>query len=197
MARSLNFIIPAASMRGHLRKGAGECAGDEPDRRRHRGHRCVAAADTEDRGIPVRYAGPDASGNQLDLPAPALADFQATAATTLRMYPVSQTPDISLAGTFTWSEPLLGDIVNGQCPQSWNDLLFWLSIARVIDGNRGDVPVLRIVSEWDSDRRRLRMWRRQCECRLGRESRRHDNGARVRSYARFWPWTMRTGQFFH
>ena len=45
------------------------------------------------------------------------------------MYPVSQTPEISLAGTLTWSEPLLGDIVNGQCPQSWNDLLFWLSIA--------------------------------------------------------------------
>ena len=29
--------------------------------------------------------------------------------------------------------------MNGQCPQSWNDLLFWLSIARIIDGNRGDV----------------------------------------------------------
>ena len=140
MARSLNFIIPAASMRGQLRlkvqvsaPGTSQTADDIVD---------IDASLLQTlkiRGIPVRYAGPDASGNQLDLPAPALADFQATAATTLRMYPVSQTPEISLAGTFTWSEPLLGDILNGQCPQSWNDLLFWLSIARVIDGNRGDV----------------------------------------------------------
>lgn len=139
MASSLNFIIPAATMRGLLRlkvqasvPGTNQSADDFVD---------VDASLLQTlkiRGIPMRYLGPDANGNQLDLPAPTLADFQATAATTLRMYPVSQTPDISLAGTFTWSTPLLGAIVNGQCPQAWNDLLFWLSIARVVDGNRND-----------------------------------------------------------
>lgn len=139
MSSSLNFLIPAAAMRGYVRlKVQVSVPGTD-----------LAAEDIVDidasllqtmkiRGIPVRYVGPDASGNPLDLPAPTLADFQATAATTLRMYPVSQTPDISLAGTFTWSQPLLGAIVNGQCPQSWNNLLFWLGIARVVDGNRSD-----------------------------------------------------------
>lgn len=140
MASSLNFIIPAADMRGRLRlqvqvslPEGGQTATDVVD---------IDASLLQTlriRGIPVRYAGPDANGNPLDLPAPTLANFQTTAATALRMYPVSQTADISLAGVFTWNEPLLGDIVNGECPRSWNDLLFWLSIARVIDGNRGDV----------------------------------------------------------
>ncbi|HSD36035.1 MAG TPA: hypothetical protein VLC92_00920 [Rhodocyclaceae bacterium] len=139
MASSLNFIIPAAAMRGHLRlkvavsvPGTSQTANDVVD---------VDASLLQTlkiRGIPMRYLGPDANGNQLDLAAPTLADFQATAATTLRMYPVSQTPDISLAGTFTWNTPLLGAIVNGQCPTSWNNLLFWLAIARVVDGNRSD-----------------------------------------------------------
>lgn len=139
MLSSLNFIVPAAAMRGHLRlkvqvslPGTNQSAHDVVD------IDATLMQTLKIRGIPIRYAGPDASGRQIDLPAPTLAEFQATAGTTLRMYPVSQTPDISLAGTFMWSEPLLGAIVNGQCPQSWNDLLFWLSVARVIDGNRTD-----------------------------------------------------------
>ena len=136
---SLNFVIPASAMRGHVRLRVqvnvpGTSSQDE----------WVEDLDVSllqtlrVRGIPMRYMGPDARGNQISLPAPTLANFQSTAGTTLRMYPVSQTADISLAGTFTWSEPLLGAIVNGQCPQSWNNLLFWLSIARVVDGNRTD-----------------------------------------------------------
>jgi dihydrolipoamide dehydrogenase len=65
MARSLNFIIPAASMRGHLRlkvqvsvPGTSQTADDIVD---------IDASLLQTlkvRGIPVRYAGPDASGNQ-------------------------------------------------------------------------------------------------------------------------------------
>ena len=87
------------------------------------------------RGIPVRYWGPDAAGNQIRVDAPTLADFQAETAWTLTAWPVSPTPDITLAGTFTQNSPLTGNIVGGACPQSWLDLLFWLGIARVIDGN--------------------------------------------------------------
>ena len=137
--RSLNFVLPASVMRGRVRLKAqvnvpGTTWQDEWIEELD-----VSLSQTlRIRGIPMRYLGPDARGNQISLPAPTLANFQSTAGTTLRMYPVSQTPDISLAGTFTWSAPLLGAIVNGQCPQSWNDLLFWLSIARVVDGNRTD-----------------------------------------------------------
>ena len=134
---SLNFIIPATTMRGHLRlKVHVEAAGRD------------LAADSEVdidasllqtlrvRGIPVRYWGPDAAGNQIQLAAPTLADFQAAAVWTLQAWPVSKTPDIGLAGTFTWSQPLTGNINAGSCPTSWNNLLFWLGVARVIDGNR-------------------------------------------------------------
>ena len=139
MASSLNFIIPAATMRGHLRlkvrvnvPGTSNTADDVVD---------IDASLLQTlkiRGIPIRFIGPDANGNPLNLPAPTLADFQSTAATTLRMYPVSQTPDISLCSLFTWSEPLLGAIVGGQCPQSWKDLLYWLSLVHIADGNRSD-----------------------------------------------------------
>jgi hypothetical protein len=96
------------------------------------------------RGIPIRYWGPDAAGNQVQLAEPTLADFQATAASALQMWPVSQTPDVSLAGTFTQNTPLTGaitvDAATGQaeCPTSWDNLLFWLNNAKVIDGNRSD-----------------------------------------------------------
>ena len=138
-ARSLNFIIPAATMRGHLRLKVQVRVAETGQTEEEVVDVDASLLQTlRIRGIPMRYVGPDANGNPLDLPAPTLADFQATAATTLRMFPVSQTPDVSLAGTLTWSEPLLGAIVNGQCPRSWNNLLFWLSIARVVDGNRSD-----------------------------------------------------------
>ena len=139
-SESLNFRIPAASMRGGFRlkvevsvPGQNLTASDLV---------YVNASLLQTlriRGIPIRYEGPDASGNQISLAAPTLADFQATAGTTLSMFPVSQTPDIGLAGIFTWSQPLLGAIVNGQCPTSWNNLLFWLGVARVIDGNRANL----------------------------------------------------------
>ena len=138
-AASLNFVIPAAAMRGRLRltvqvrvSASGQTASTFVD---------VDASLLQTlriRGIPVQFIGPDANNRQLRLPATTLANFQATVATTLRLFPVSQTPDISLAGLMTWSEPLLGDIVNGACPQPWNDLLFWLSLIRIADGNRAD-----------------------------------------------------------
>ena len=88
------------------------------------------------RGIPVQYWGPDAAGNQVRLAAPTLADFQAAAAWTLQAWPVASKADIGLAGTFTWSNPLTGNLFQGACPTSWNNLLFWLRVAKIIDGDR-------------------------------------------------------------
>jgi hypothetical protein len=139
MSSSLNFMLPAAILRGYLRlKVEVSSRGGNQTDRQFIDIDASLLQKLKIRGIPIRYVGEDAAAKQIDLPAPTLANFQTTAATSLRMFPVSQTPDISLAGTFTWDTPLLGDIVNGACPQSWNNLLFWLSFARIVDGNRGD-----------------------------------------------------------
>lgn len=139
LGNSLNFIIPAATMRGNFRLRVHV---EVPGRNR------VANTEVEVnafllqtlrlRGIPVQYIGPDTAGRQVRLGAPTLGDFTKTATQTLLMYPVSQTPEISLAGTFTWSSPLTGPIVQGACPTSWKDLLFWVGVAKIVDGNRAD-----------------------------------------------------------
>ena len=118
---SLNFIIPAALMRGHLRLKVQVKTADGTDKAEMFEDINASLLQTLTvRGIPVQFIGPDANNNQLRLAPPTLADFQSTAATTLRMYPVSQTAKISLAGLMTWSEPLLGNIVGGKCPQPWS-----------------------------------------------------------------------------
>ncbi len=141
LSRSLNFIIPASRMAGHFRLRIHvEVKGDKRYSAEEEGIVDASLKQTlRLRGIPVRYLGPDASGSLIDLSAPRLADFQSTLATTLQMFPVSQTPEISLAGVFTFSEPLTGAIANGNCPSSWNNLLFWLGIAKAVDGNRSNM----------------------------------------------------------
>ena len=146
LLNSLNFIIPAALMRGHLRlKVHVQAAGDSRYASDTNVDLDVSLLQTlHVRGIPVRYWGPDAAGNPVQLPQPSLADFLSTVSLTLRMWPVSRTPDISLTGIFTQSEPLTGAITvdpktnQSQCPTSWNNLLFWLNIAKIADGNRAD-----------------------------------------------------------
>ncbi len=140
VVNTLNFVIPGAAMRGHMRlhvrvavAGTGEFA-TETDVEFH----ALLLQTLRIRGIPVQYSGDDGAGNLLSLPAPTLAEFQRTVATTLKLYPVSQTPDISLAAMTTIGTPLLGAIANGACPASWGELLTWLSIAKYFDGNRTD-----------------------------------------------------------
>ena len=140
---TLNFLIPAAAMRGAMRLRVavrGPAADDHDEMTIDIDASLLQTLRV--RGIPVRYWGPDAAGNQVQLAAPTLADFQAAASLSLQIFPVSQTPDIGLAGIFTQSEPLTGAITTDGttsfCPTSWNNLLFWLGIAKVIDGNRTD-----------------------------------------------------------
>lgn len=140
---SLNFLIPASTMRGRMQlKVHVEVPGTQYRADTELEINASLLQTLRMRGIPVRYWGPDAAGNQVQLAAPTLADFQSTAAAALLMFPVSQTPDIGLAGTFTWSNPLTGNITtsggSSSCPTSWTDLLFWLGIAKIIDGNRAD-----------------------------------------------------------
>jgi hypothetical protein len=146
LRNSLNFILSAGMMRGQLRlKVHAEVSGSTQYQADTIVDLDVSLLQTlRMRGIPVRYWGPDAAGNPVQLAAPTLADFQTAASLTLRMWPVARTPDIGLAGIFTQSAPLTGAITvdpktnQSQCPQSWNNLLFWLNIAKVVDGNRAD-----------------------------------------------------------
>ena len=136
---TLNFVLPASLMRGVVRLKVLVKAPDTNQQAEWVEDVDASLLQTLTlRGIPIEYIGPDAAGNPIQLPAPVQADFVKTAATTLRMYPVSQTPRVSLAGLMTWRDPLLGAIVNGQCPSSWIGLLFWLGLIRIADGNRSD-----------------------------------------------------------
>ena len=143
LGSSLNFLLPSAEMRGMMRL---RVKVEVPGSDYSDAHDVTIVASLMQtlkvRGIPVRYLGPDAAGNQVDLAAPTAADFQTTAALALSLFPVSHVPDISLAGTFTWSNPLTGNITTSggtaQCPTSWENLLFWLGVAKAIDGNRSD-----------------------------------------------------------
>ncbi len=97
------------------------------------------------RGVFVHYKGPDPTINAtnpptVDLPAPGLANLQATAAWTLTTNPVEATPVVSSAGQMNWFAPLTGPATeSGGCSESWIAFNYWLSLVKNNDGNRSDV----------------------------------------------------------
>jgi hypothetical protein len=97
------------------------------------------------RGLFVHYNGPDPTINAtnpptVDLPAPTLANLQATAAWTLTTNPVEKNAVFSSAGQMNWFSPLTGPAtVTGGCSTEWQALTYWLSLLKLNDGNRGDV----------------------------------------------------------
>lgn len=148
LTNSLNFVIPSRTMRGHMRLKVHVGAVGDP------GLTDDAVVDISAtllqtlklRAFAIQYDGPDAAGTAtINLPAPTLADLQATVAWTLLTWPVSQTPELSILGPTLWSEPLIGAITvdpatnQAQCPTSWNNLLDWLAVGKWFDGSRSDV----------------------------------------------------------
>jgi hypothetical protein len=97
------------------------------------------------RGLFVRYNGPDPIGNAtnpptVDLPAPGLANLQATAAWTLTTNPVESAGVFSSAGQMNWFAPLTDPATeSGRCSNTWAALNYWLSLLKKNDGNRSDV----------------------------------------------------------
>jgi hypothetical protein len=142
LGASLNFRIPAALVGFRLRltaqvRSADGSQTDEMSIEVAAGLRQTLRV----RGIPISFQGPDASGNQISLARPTLADFASTASMALAMFPVEDQPDISLTGDFNWFAPLTGapDPTNpGGCAPSWNALLYWLNLMKSADGNRTD-----------------------------------------------------------
>jgi hypothetical protein len=143
LSYTLNFIIPANSMCGHLRlQAAVQTPGGASDT-------MTIFIDATLRqtlrlaGIMVAYNGP-ASTNpgapNLTLAAPTLADLQNTAATTLLMFPVQSAGTYRTAGNVNWNLPLTdAPSCPGCCTPNWVALNTAVDAQRTADGNRTDV----------------------------------------------------------
>lgn len=146
VASTLNFVIPAEHFHGtlRLRIRLTDSGGVQLDVVQ----RIIDASLWQSlriRAILVAYNGPSSfattppPGN-LQLPAPTLADLQATAALALRAMPVAATGVFASAGTLTWNLPLDDPrSCPGCCSANWGQLLSALSNQRTNDGNRADV----------------------------------------------------------
>lgn len=145
---SLNFIIPAWLMYGHLRLtvdvnspegGCRGCASSEIT------VNVLLQQTLQVAGILVSYNGPPALNSpagtpNLVLPAPTLGDLQSTAAFTLATYPVQSDSVFTfrVAGTFTQKVPLQDPVLPpGQgCSNNWNQLMIDLQDIAILDGNQ-------------------------------------------------------------
>lgn len=144
--RSLNFVIPASELYGTLRLTARLTGHDGAEKSTDVSARLVQTLRV--RGIMVAYDGdstsapatPDAPVTRLTLPAPTLAELQATAATALAAMPVQATGSFAVCANMSWSLPLDdARVAPGKCSDNWNDLLDAMSLLRDNDGNRDDV----------------------------------------------------------
>ena len=139
ISRTLNFVVPAETMCGHLRFDLEITDGTFTDT-----HSVFVTATLRQtlrmRIVPVSYNGTDAAGNPLTLAAPTLAQAQATAAWSLLVYPVRSTPAIGLTAAVQLTFPLTGAPANpGGCAQSWLDLNVLVAQARTADGNQPNI----------------------------------------------------------
>jgi hypothetical protein len=146
---SLNFIVPADLMQGIVRVTARIWAlGDATRTPIDTWEETVDASLLQTlslRGVFVTYSGPDPTKSPtnpptVNLPAPTLANLQATAAWTLTTNPVESQGVFSSAGQMNWFAPLTGTATSpGGCSSDWQGFTFWLSLIKNNDGNRRDV----------------------------------------------------------
>jgi hypothetical protein len=137
---TLNFIIPAEKMCGNLRLRATVSSpyGDSAESIIY--IHATLQQTLKVRGIMVGYSGPNNSGVNIILPAPTLADLQATSAWTLLTYPIESTAIYGSAGSITWNLPLTdAPSCNGCCSPNWVALNAAVQAQRVADGNKTDV----------------------------------------------------------
>ncbi len=145
LGATLNFVLPADTVRGILRLTITLYPTDAT---------AEAPVDTEVvtidatllqtlsvRGLMVGYNGPNAANNgTLALAAPTVGDLAATAAWTLTTNPVQSEGVFSSAGTVNLTTPLTGPATApGGCSPGWLTLNTLLATAKANDGNRADV----------------------------------------------------------
>jgi hypothetical protein len=143
LAYSLNFIVPADSMCGHLRfraniqtpAGASDAMMIFLDVTFEQRLRLA--------GIMVSYNGPASTAPgapNLTLAAPTLANLQTCAATTLNLFPVRSAGTYRTAGSVAWTLPLTdAPSCPGCCTPNWIALNTAVDAQRTADGNRTDV----------------------------------------------------------
>jgi hypothetical protein len=147
LSRTLNFVVPADAFSGMTRLIVELTPGSAE-------HPQVVDASLWQtlrlRAILVSYAGPSTAAMpppgsppppSITLPAPSLADLQATSALALNAMPVEATGLFTAAGTpLPWTRPLDDPrTAPGQCSANWDALLIALAGRRTSDGNRADV----------------------------------------------------------
>lgn len=140
---TLNFVIPASMMCGHLRLDVhittpGGWVADRSIYVDATLQQTLRLA-----GIMVGYNGPASSAPgapTLTLAAPTLADLQTTSAWTLLTFPVRSAATYRSAGTVTWNLPLTDPpSCAGCCSPNWVALNTAVQAVRIADGNRTDV----------------------------------------------------------
>jgi hypothetical protein len=147
LGRTLNFIIPAEDFWGTLRLTARVTG--YPGVEGNATVRANLVQTLRIRAILVAYNGPSSANTpgpgqpaitQLTLPAPTLANLQATASQALAAMPVQATGSFASCGTLNWATPLDDARISaGACSVNWNTLLNWLALLQDNDGNRADV----------------------------------------------------------
>ena len=143
--RSLNFIIPADVMIGHLRLKVRINTPNSTDLAEFTVDINATLKQTlRLAGIMVGYNGPDPQlppgSPNLVLAAPGLADLQTTSAWTLLTYPVQTNATYRTAGTITLTIPLNDAATGpGKCSPNWGSLLNEIQKAKMADGNKTDV----------------------------------------------------------
>lgn len=136
---TLNFVVPAGVMTGLLRFRVNaasqfkECPGNTAS-----GSTQIDVNLTQTLNaafVTIGYNGPDNAGTgTLNLPAPTLAQCQAETSWAMTTYPVSGTPNVRLAGTFTTTTPLNDPrSCPGCCSPNWGPLLTQVALFVALD----------------------------------------------------------------
>jgi hypothetical protein len=139
IGETVNFIIPAEEMIGHLRLVAHLTAG------RLSATATLRVAVTLRQtlrlaGVMISYDGPASSAPNapnLQLAAPTVADLQAMAGTALTLFPVASSAWYRSAGTLVQTQHLQDTMFpTSGCGTEWNALNARVANARTADGNR-------------------------------------------------------------
>jgi hypothetical protein len=139
IGETLNFVIPAGQMTGHLRLTARAAMGS------------FNAESTIDitvtlrqtlrlAGVMISYNGPSSTAPgapNLSLAAPTLADLQNMSGSALTLFPVESTAAFRTAGSLVQSVPLQNTTFpTAGCGPAWDPLLARVVNARTADGNQ-------------------------------------------------------------
>jgi len=147
IGRTLNFVVPASEFHGAMRMTARLTGYEGADLAVE--VRAHLVQTLRVRAIMVRYEGPSSANTPaagqpptttLNLPAPTLAQLQATAGTSMAAMPVQGTGSFAICANMNWFSPM-DDMRStaGGCSTNWDSFLAWLALLRDNDGNRADV----------------------------------------------------------